>query len=214
MGGGYGSLDVDLPVRVIDDDAVEIVVSASTTPLAVPEGGSASFTVVLGSVPSQDVTLTLSDLTGTEFTVDDDTLEFTVSNWDTPQTVTVSAAVDLDTDDESATLTVTAAGGNYQGTTASLALSTPDTVTGEIELSTDRIQVRELVGQNLPSYQVRLSLRPTAGVTVTISGVGDHGIAHRHRGIEPVRPAANDQLQPQQLERVADHLCLFRRRRR
>ena len=172
MGGGYGSLDVDLPVTVKDDDAVEIVVSAPITPLWVPEGGSASFTVALGSLPNQDVTLTIGGLAGTDLTVDDDTLEFTTSDWGTPQTVTVSAAADLDADDDEATMTVTAAGGNYEGIAASLALGVPDTVTGEIELSTELVQVLDFGG--LTSYRARLSMQPNAGVTLRITGLGNH----------------------------------------
>ena len=171
-GGGYGSLDVNLPVKVVDDDAIEILVSALTTPLWVPEGGSASFTVALGSLPSQDVTLTIGGLAGTDFTVDDDTLEFTTVNWDTAQTVRVSAAADLDADDDEATLTLTAAGGNYESIAESLALGVPDVVTGEIELSTELVQVLDFGG--LSSYRARLSMRPNAGVTLRITGLGNH----------------------------------------
>ena len=172
MGGGYGLLDVTLPVTVVDDDAVEIVVSAATTPLWVLEGGSASFTVALGSLPDQDVTVTIGGLSGTDFTVDDDTLEFTTANWHTARTVTVSAAADLDADDDEATLTLTAAGGNYEGAAASLALGVPDLVTGEVELSTELVQVLDFGG--LTSYRARLSMQPNAGVTLRITGLGNH----------------------------------------
>ena len=64
--------------------------------------------------------LTLTGLSGTE------TLTFTTSNWNTAQTVTVKAAQDSYGADDGVTLTHTAAGGEYAGTTATLAVTVND----------------------------------------------------------------------------------------
>ena len=64
--------------------------------------------------------LTLTGLSGT------DALTFTTSSWNTAQTVTVKAAQDSYGADDSVTLTHTAAGGEYAGTTATLAVTVND----------------------------------------------------------------------------------------
>ena len=89
--------------------STEAGVTVWPTPLAVPEGGSAVYTLALNTQPTESVTITVDesksrndpDLTassGTDTGMDTDsvTLLFTNSNWNTPQTVTVSAAEDDD----------------------------------------------------------------------------------------------------------------------
>ena len=79
-------------------------VTVSPTPLTVTEGASGTLSVALRSQPSGEVTVAISS-DNTDVTVAPTTpLTFTAANWDTPQTVTVSAAQDTDEADESATL--------------------------------------------------------------------------------------------------------------
>ena len=88
-------------------------VSAST--LSVPESGSATYTVKLDTQPvGGDVTVTITGAGG-GLTASPTTLTFTATNWSAAQTVTVSAADDLNTAHESATLTHTATGADYGG---------------------------------------------------------------------------------------------------
>ena len=101
-------------VTITDDD--ERGLSFSRTEMTVEEGGSGTYTVVLDSEPTAEVTVTIGGTTGTDVSVDPATLTFTASSWDTAQTVTVSAAEDDDTlDDDPVTLTHTATGGDYEG---------------------------------------------------------------------------------------------------
>ena len=58
--------------------------------------------------------------------LDANTLEFTTSNWATPQTVTVTAINDVDDTDDVVTLTFAAVGGEYEGTTAEYAVTVVD----------------------------------------------------------------------------------------
>ena len=97
-------------VKATENDDDSIGVKVSPTALSVPEGGSATYTVRLGTKPLSDVTveatrdqrsdvdLTVSSDTDTDTDTDTDsvTLTFTNSNWNTEQTVTVSAAEDND----------------------------------------------------------------------------------------------------------------------
>ena len=86
-------------------------ITLDKTALTVNEGGSAtSYTVALPSKPTATVTVTITGHSGTDVSLDRTSLSFTASNWNTPQTVTVSAAQDTDAIDDSATLTHTANG--------------------------------------------------------------------------------------------------------
>ena len=102
-------------IFINDDDGVGVVVSA--TALTVGEGGSTTYTVVLASQPTADVTVTLVTSSGSGVSVNTSSLTFTASNWDDEQTVTVSAAHDDDHLDESATIAhaVNSDDGDYSG---------------------------------------------------------------------------------------------------
>ena len=86
-------------------------VTVSTTALTVTEEDPTgdSYTVVLDSEPTANVTVTVAGHAGTDVTPNPTTLTFTASNWDTAQTVTVTAGDDVDTDDDVVSLTHSAA---------------------------------------------------------------------------------------------------------
>ena len=90
-------------LTVTDDDARGVAVSPTALP--VPEGGDATYTVVLASQPTGPVTVTPSLAAGSspDVTVSGP-LTFTAANWDSAQTVTVSAAQDDDADNDMATV--------------------------------------------------------------------------------------------------------------
>ena len=70
-------------------------------PVAVNEGGSATYTVVLDTQPIANVVIYPSSVLGNAaFTAQPASLTFTPDNWQTAQTVTVSAAQDDNTDNE------------------------------------------------------------------------------------------------------------------
>ena len=111
-GGSYDQAQGRLQVRVLDDD--NHGVNVSETSLTVPEGESRNYSLVLGEEPTGDVTVTINDPGNSEITAAPDSFTFTTSNWDTEQTVTVSAAHDDDHLDEDADeITHTISGGGY-----------------------------------------------------------------------------------------------------
>ena len=57
-------------------------------------GGTATFTVVLNTQPTADVTIALSSSDTTEGTVSPASLIFTTANWNVAQTVTVTGVND------------------------------------------------------------------------------------------------------------------------
>ena len=90
-------------------------VTVSATTLDLDEGDDATYTVVLDTQPTGTVTVTIGGTTGTDVSVGDATLEFTAGDWATAQTVTVSAAEDVDAINDTVTLTHTPTGGGYDG---------------------------------------------------------------------------------------------------
>ena len=108
-------------VLVIDNDVPGLTVTP--TVLALPEGASVSYTVVLDTEPTGNVTVAVQVPEDTEVAVDETELTFTAENWKTPQTVTVTAAHDDDAvADDPVTIRHAVSGGNYDAVTAALAL--------------------------------------------------------------------------------------------
>ena len=175
-GSDYGSVTAEpVVVSVVgvagQQPTLQVGVSSSAQTLTVPEGGANSYTLVLGSRPTGDVTVGVTLPTGTDLTLDKTTLTFTVNNWDTAQTVTVTAAEDDDgVTDAGVTLTHTVSGGGYGSTTVpDVEVSITENDSAGIVLSeTDRIVTEgDAAGS---SYTVKLATEPLGSVSVTISG--------------------------------------------
>ena len=99
----------DVVTVTVDDDDEAGVTIVPDTGLPVGEGGTGSYTVVLDSQPSGAVTVTAASADSGAVTVTPTVLTFTTGNWDTAQTVTVTAVDDNDADDESVDVSYTAA---------------------------------------------------------------------------------------------------------
>ena len=164
-GGDYGSVSKDLPVTVTDDDTPGLELSKPE--LAVTEGASASYTVALTSQPTGQVTVTVSGTAGTDLSVVENTLTFSRTNWNTAQTVTVSAGQDDDAVEDTATLTHGASGGDYNSVTKDLAVTVTDNDTPGLVLSKSELAVTEGASA---SYTVKLATQPTGQVTVAVGG--------------------------------------------
>ena len=78
----------------VADSADQADIHASVETLTFDEGLSSDYTVKLGSQPSADVTVTIADSPDGKVTLSNDSLTFTQDNWNTPQTVTVTASAD------------------------------------------------------------------------------------------------------------------------
>ena len=143
-------------------------VTVSETALTVPEGGSASYTVVLDTQPTDDVTITVARSPGgdEDLTASPDTLTFTNSNWSMQQTVTILAAEDEDGEDGVAAFNHSAAspGTVYDGLPApSVRTTEDDNDTAGVIVSPTTLSVPE---GGSATYTVRLGTKPLDGVTV------------------------------------------------
>ena len=91
-----------------DDDTAGV--SVSPTSLSVNEGGTTTYTVVLDTEPNSSVTVTPSSGDTDVATLSPASLTFTSSNWDTAQTITVSGEEDVNSDDETVTVSHSVSG--------------------------------------------------------------------------------------------------------
>ena len=100
-----GLADQTVAVTLTDDDDAGF--TQSETALTIAENaGTDSFTIVLDSEPTSDVVFDVSSDDINEATVDLAQITFTTADWDTPQTITVTAIDDNIESDDTATITV------------------------------------------------------------------------------------------------------------
>ena len=92
--------------------------TVSPTELEIDEGGDGEYTVVLDALPSGPVTVSVTVPAGADLSLNKTSLTFTTGNWETVQTVTVTAERDDDGVDEMVTLSHAVSGGGYAGVTA------------------------------------------------------------------------------------------------
>ena len=98
--GDYNGVGVaGVALRVVDDDEGQVFVRIDPNRLTIEEGESGSYTVVLGTQPTAEVTIGVEVPRGSRLRAEPFLLTFTTENWNTPQTVTVTALEDPDQED-------------------------------------------------------------------------------------------------------------------
>ncbi len=97
---------------IIDDDLREVRITPQN--LVVQEGQTANYSVVLGSAPTEAVTVVMTTAGETELVLSPGTLVFTDIDWNTPRTIAVGAPADDDAMVEPpVTIQHTVSGGDY-----------------------------------------------------------------------------------------------------
>ncbi|MDX1449469.1 MAG: S-layer homology domain-containing protein [Acidimicrobiia bacterium] len=104
-GGGYDGVTAQTSNTTTDDDTAGITVTPTSGLVTSESGASDTFTVVLTSQPTADVTVGVSSADASEVSLDLASLTFTAANWDSPQTVTATGADDS-TDDGNQLFTI------------------------------------------------------------------------------------------------------------
>ena len=165
VGGTDGIDPATDTARVTVTRAASAGVSVTPTALTVTEDdpAGAGYTVVLDILPMADVTVTVAGHAGTDLTPAPVSLTFTPSNWDTAQTVTVTAGDDVDTENDTVPLThgAESTDGNYNGVgIADVAVTVTDNdlvqVTGvEVEPGNARLAVSWTAVGNATGYKVQ-----------------------------------------------------------
>ena len=169
-------------LTIADDDTRGITVSKATLTLDEADNTGTmeaaehqdTYTVVLDSEPSGG-TVTIGVASGGTMiaTVAPATLEFTASDWDEPQTVTVTAVPDIidNQNDRRAvaiTHTVTATGTDYDGATARGVTVTVNDDDGAPTLSINSPSVTEVDSGATATLTFTVRLTPKSGNTVTV----------------------------------------------
>ena len=169
-------------LTITDDDTRGITVSKATLTLDEEDNTATmeadehqnTYTVVLDSEPSGG-TVTIGVASGdTNIAgVAPATLTFTASNWDEPQTVTVTAVpdgIDNEMDRREATIshTVSATGTDYDGVTASGVTFTVNDDDGPSTLSINSPSVTEVDGGATATLTFTVQLKPESDKRVTV----------------------------------------------
>jgi hypothetical protein len=174
-----GLVGADVVANVTDDDTAGFLLSPSSTSVDVAEltATSDTYTIVLTSEPTFDVTVTLGNVDG-EVTVGAP-LVFTPANWDTPQTVTVTAVDDdideIDPHPGVVTHAVTSADPLYSPLTIGdvTADVTDDDTVGVTVTPTSGLTLDESDVPTTVQYTVVLDSEPLGDVTINVSGDAD-----------------------------------------
>ena len=160
-------------VTLADNDTRGVKVSEPT--LNVSEGDNQTYTLILTSEPTADVTVTVTGATG-DVSLSGSPVRFTPTTWDRSQTITVNAAEDADAvADPTVTLRHTVSGGDYNSVSADVVRVTiieKDAPTLTIERAQAAESAQEIV------FTVRLSVESSEAVTVdyaTVDGTAKAG---------------------------------------
>ncbi|MEG4959356.1 MULTISPECIES: DUF4347 domain-containing protein, partial [unclassified Microcoleus] len=172
-------------LTIADNDTRGIVVTSEPTNTALAEGGSPNtYRVALRSQPTELVIFTLKPDTQTDLGTgagNPVSFNFTPSNWNVPQTITVRATNDaLAEGPHSSTITgsVTSADANYDGAVpvtldgtavANLILPITDNDTPSVKITETGGTTKIGEGGATDSYTAVLTTEPAADVTVTAS---------------------------------------------
>jgi len=170
----YSGRDADdVSVTNTDDDTAGIVVTPTSGLVTTEAGGAATFTVVLTSVPTSDVSIGLTSDDLTEGTVSPASLTFTPADALTPHMVTVTGVDDTAVDGSVAYTVVTAPAAStdssYSGRDAAdvAVTNTDDDVAGILVSPTTGLVTTEVGGT--ATFMLALRSTPASDVTIGLS---------------------------------------------
>jgi hypothetical protein len=171
----YNGLSVaGVTAQITDNDTAGVQITQSGGTTNVAEGGATdSYTVVLTSQPTANVTVTVAP--NSQVSVDKTTLTFTSSNWNVAQTVTVTAVNDaLVEGNHTGTITHTVASSdsNYSGLAVAgvtAQITDNDSTTAGVQITQSSGSTNVTEGGATDSYTVVLSTQPTANVTIAVA---------------------------------------------
>ncbi len=175
----FGASPATHPVTITITDNDTAGFTLSSTSLTVTEGLTATYSIRLGTRPSATVSILPQTFNADVATVSPATpssLDFTTSNWNMPQTVTVMAIEDADTNHESVQLThaVRSSDATYAALTPpAVTVGVTDNDTPGVTVSPNVLAVNE--GET-GEYRLSLSTLPTAPVTISVSNPDDTAV--------------------------------------
>lgn len=170
-GGGYDAISIASVTANITDNDIPGIDTDTSGFSDITEGASSSYTVVLLTQPASDVVISLINNAQTDATVSPVSLEFTSANWNSPQTVTVTAINDrIVENSEPVTIShiVVSSDSGYNGFAVDgVSLNITDNDTFAAEFASATSSVNEAVG----------STTITVNGVFSTSGTGEQSLA-------------------------------------
>ena len=160
-------------ITLLDDDSAGFTITESSGTSVSETGTSDTFSVVLDTEPTANITIALTDndTDNSELTHNPASLIFSTGNWSVAQTVTVVGIDDSPTldGDQYTALTLTASGDSQYNalSTQSVIVTTSDNDTASFSLSKTTATVSESGTQD--DFTVVLNNGPTSNVTLNLS---------------------------------------------
>jgi putative cell wall-binding protein len=171
--GNYNGIAIaSVSVSITDNDTAGITITQSGGSTNATEGGAGdSYTIVLTSEPTANVVVTLTPDSQTGATPSP--LTFTTGNWNTPQTVTVSATNDLVAEGPhlgSVHHDVASGDGNYNNFSVSdVTVNITDNDTAGVTVTQSGGSTQATEGGSGDSYTLVLTSQPTDNVVITVT---------------------------------------------
>ncbi|MXW31540.1 MAG: hypothetical protein F4100_03300 [Rhodothermaceae bacterium] len=194
-GGDYDEASHTVSVTVQENDTKGIVLDPSSLSLE-EEGQSGTYDVWLQSKPVENVRVRVSlDPVWANLILSRTLLNFTVEDWNVPQTVTVEADKDNNFIDETVTLVHTPSGGGYDGgEEASLDVFVKDKGENPLTISIYDAQVNEQDGEvDLPVLLSRAAKETVSVLYQTVAQSAESGSDYiSSRGIMFFDPGATN----------------------
>ena len=175
-GGDYGTAAVDGPdvaVTNTDNDTRGVTITPTSGLTTTESGGTATFTVVLDSQPTANVTITFVSTLAAEGTISPSSLTFTNGNWNAPQTITITGQDDLVVDGNLAySITsnpATSSDALYNGfNPADVSVTNTDNDTPTFTVNVVATTMSEAAGVAATTVQITRNITTTA-ITVNLS---------------------------------------------
>lgn len=164
-----------ITAAISDNDTAGVTVTQSGGSTAIVEGGATdSYTIVLNSQPTANVSIEVSADAQTRVNgAATATLTFTTANWNTTQSVTVSAVNDSVAEgahNGTVTHATTSTDANYNAAVvSSVTANISDNDTAGVVLTESGGSTAVTENGGTDSYDIRLATQPTGNVTVTIT---------------------------------------------
>ncbi|MBP9760760.1 MAG: hypothetical protein KBD15_00775 [Candidatus Magasanikbacteria bacterium] len=173
----YEAIDIDpIDVTITDNDTAGMTLTQSDATTVLSEavdGSSDSYTIVLDSEPTADVTVAITS-DSTELTLSTSTIVFTSANWDTA--ITITATIVDDSNDEDATHTsvishaVTSGDSDYnEFALGTVSVSITDDDTASITLTEAGGSSTVTEDGATDTYTLVLGSSPSSSVTIALA---------------------------------------------
>ncbi len=157
-----------------------MTVSPST--IRLEEGASGSYTVVLTTEPAADVTVSIAAPQGSDVSVDSVSLTFTPQDWNTVQTVTLTAQEDADAiSDPAVSIEHRASGGGYD--TAPTASAEAVVVENDAPVVSAEPS-RAVESEGVLRFRVTLSVESRLPVQVAYACADGSGVSAAREGVD------------------------------